>query len=419
MANWFASRQWQLAPILCLFACRGLATSPANEPQWKTVAGQIEKGQLVKAALSGIVTFQVSGAERQMPADSVLWWGTFSESFVHPRAVLVDGSIIMASDVFQSGALIEIADRRATVHNQYLGVETFDLDELRGVILRPHSTNPLADEQTTRILNYEGDQDAVWLVGGDVLSGILERITAKLLVVATESQMLAVPLDRVSMLAFSGKKDRVDDGKKRVAVGLQDATVLFANELEFGEGSGRLVTAGKHTFELPAMDAARWLQGVQFFSSCVYLTGLKPLAYRNIPYLQANWPLGVNESVMGGRIRVNGRPYWKGIAMHTNSRVAFALEGRYQSYHADLAIDDGSGSRGSVVFRVLISSDAADWREAYRSPILRGGDKPVAISIDVRGAHFLTLVAEMADRVDQGDHAVWLDPRLLPASELR
>ena len=105
--------------------------------------------------------------------------------------------------------------------------------------------------------------------------------------------------------------------------------------------------------------------------------------------------------------------------MHTNSRVAFALEGRYQSYHADLAIDDGSGSRGSVVFRVLISSDAADWREAYRSPILRGGDKPVAISIDVRGAHFLTLVAEMADRVDQGDHAVWLDPRLLPASELR
>jgi len=185
------------------------------------------------------------------------------------------------------------------------------------------------------------------------------------------------------------------------------------------QGSGRLVTAGNHTFELPALDVGHWLQGVQFFSGCDYLTGFKPLAYRNISYLEAKWPLGVNESVLGGRIRVDRRPYWKGIAMHSNSRVAFALSGRYQSYHADLAIEDGSGGRGSVVFRVLTSRDTTDWREAYRSPILRGGDKPLAISIDVRGAHYLTLVVEMADRVDQGDHAVWLDPRLLPASEGR
>jgi hypothetical protein len=167
------------------------------------------------------------------------------------------------------------------------------------------------------------------------------------------------------------------------------------------------------------MDAANWLQGVQFLSGCIYLTGFEPLAYRNIPYLEAEWPLGVNKSVRGGRIRVDSRPYWKGIAMRSNSRVAFALDGRYQSYHADLAVDDGSGVRGSVVFRVLISRDAAEWREAYRSPILRGGDKPLAMSVEVRGAHYLTLVVEMADRVDQGDHAVWLDPRLLPGSEGR
>ncbi len=419
MAHWFASRQWRLALIFCLVVFHGIATLPANEPQWKTVAGRIEKGQLVKIARSGLVTFQVAGAERQVPADTVLRWGTFSESLVHPRAVLVDGSIIMASNVFHGGASIEVADRRATVHNHYLGTVSFDLDKLRGVILRPHATQPMVDEQVNMILDYEGDQDTVWLIGGDLLSGILQRMTAELLVVATDSQTLSVPLDRVSMLALSGKKDRDDDGKKRIAVGLKDATVLFAKELELDQVSGLLITAGNHTFELPAMGAEHWLQGVQFFSNSVYLTGFKPLAYRNIPYLEAEWPLGVNESVLGARIRVDGRPYWKGIAMHSNSRVAFALGGRYQSYHADLAIDDGSGGRGSVVFRVLTSRDAADWREAYRSPVLRGGDTPVAINVVVLGVHYLTLVVEMADRVDQGDHAVWLDPRLLPASERR
>ena len=92
-----------------------------------------------------------------------------------------------------------------------------------------------------------------------MLSGILERITVELLVVATESQTLTVPLDRVSMLALSVKKDREDEGKKRVAVGLKDATVLFAKELELDQRSGRLITAGNHTFELPAMGVGQCL----------------------------------------------------------------------------------------------------------------------------------------------------------------
>ncbi len=150
------------------------------------------------------------------------------------------------------------------------------------------------------------------------------------------------------------------------------------------EAARQLVTTNNREIDLPTTSPALWLQGVQYFAHCVYLSDLEPLAYRNIPYLAVEWPLGLDESARGGPIRVADRLYWKGIAMHSNSRVAFALRGSYHSYHADLAIENSAGNHGSVVFRVLLSSDATQWREAYHSPIIRGGDRPVAVSVDVR-----------------------------------
>jgi hypothetical protein len=62
-----------------------------------------------------------------------------------------------------------------------------------------------------------------------------------------------------------------------------------------------------------------------------------------------------------------------------------------------------------VVFRVLV-----DGHERFASPILRGGDAPVPVSVDVRGAKKLELMVDYADRGDVLDHADWLDARLVP-----
>ena len=59
-------------------------------------------------------------------------------------------------------------------------------------------------------------------------------------------------------------------------------------------------------------------------------------------------------------------------------------------------------------FRVLV-----DGQERFASPILRGGDPPVPVSVDVRGGKKLELVVDYADRADVLDHADWLDARLI------
>ncbi|MBI2477669.1 MAG: NPCBM/NEW2 domain-containing protein, partial [Planctomycetia bacterium] len=116
--------------------------------------------------------------------------------------------------------------------------------------------------------------------------------------------------------------------------------------------------------------------------------------------------------------RSAGAVSFKGIGMHSTSRVAYNLDRKYRSFQAEVAIDDHAGQQGSVVFRVLteVDSDAGEskWRLAFTSPIVRGGDRPLPIAIDVVNATRLALVIEMADRVDTRDYANWLDARLVP-----
>jgi hypothetical protein len=111
--------------------------------------------------------------------------------------------------------------------------------------------------------------------------------------------------------------------------------------------------------------------------------------------------------------------------MHSASRVAYDVTG-YHTFAAELALDDAAGTSGSVIYKVLIAGTAdpraatgatsaleAQWTLAYESPIVRGDDAPIPISIPLRGASRLALLVEFADRGDTLDHANWLNARLV------
>jgi len=79
-----------------------------------------------------------------------------------------------------------------------------------------------------------------------------------------------------------------------------------------------------------------------------------------------------------------------------------------RAFAAELGVDDSTGGRGSVRFRVLV-----DGQEKFASPILCGGQPPVPGRVDLQGAKRLELVVDYADRADQLDRANWLDARLI------
>ena len=51
--------------------------------------------------------------------------------------------------------------------------------------------------------------------------------------------------------------------------------------------------------------------------------------------------------------------------------------------------------------------------EAYRSDVIRGGQPPQQLSIDLAGTQGVTLTVDYADRGDELDYADWLDARLV------
>jgi hypothetical protein len=123
------------------------------------------------------------------------------------------------------------------------------------------------------------------------------------------------------------------------------------------------------------------------------------------------WPLQRDRSAGGGPLVVGDKRYLKGLGMHSAARLTYQLNKSYQRFLADIALDDSAGNRGSVTFGVYLLKDG-NWAEAYKSVVVRGGDRTMPVSVDVSGAEGLTLTVDYADRGDELDHADWLDARL-------
>ena len=63
--------------------------------------------------------------------------------------------------------------------------------------------------------------------------------------------------------------------------------------------------------------------------------------------------------------------------------------------------------------RVSAWTGDAEPREVFVSPVLRGGEPPLAIRAELRGATRIELVVDPADDGDILDRTLWLDPRVV------
>ena len=107
------------------------------------------------------------------------------------------------------------------------------------------------------------------------------------------------------------------------------------------------------------------------------------------------------------------RLYAKGVGMHSTSRLAYRLTGEHRQFAAELAVDDLAGRRGSVQFRVYLAGANGKWTRAFETDVIRGGQSPVPIFVDVTDAQAIALIVDFADYGDQLDYANWLSARLV------
>ncbi len=360
------------------------------------------------------IIFQTPAARRPMPAASLVSWGRCVEADRGPLVVITDGSLLVAD--------VRSADREhLSAESRLFGTLRLPRPRVAGVLFHLPADRDGRDRVIDRVRSavmgatsgrglMGGDADRVLLVNGDEVAGTIERLAEGKLRLQSNVGPLELEIGRVGAIVFQAAPAPPAEGPRGpeplgALIGFRDGTRLRASSLVLAEDFLRVTLPGGMTWSTAPRELV-FLQPLG--GQVVYLSDLKPESYRHVPFLSLNWPYHADRNVAGGMLRGGGTLYLKGIGMHSASRLSYALTEPYRRFQAELAVDDQTGGGGSVGFRVFV-----DGQVRYTSPIIRGGQPPVPVSVDITGAKRIDLVVDFADRADELDHADWLNARLV------
>ena len=111
----------------------------------------------------------------------------------------------------------------------------------------------------------------------------------------------------------------------------------------------------------------------------------------------------------GQPLQIGDKTYSKGVGHHANGAITILLDGQYAALDAEVGLQPCAG--GSVIFRVFV-----DGQPGFDSGVLRSGDAPKPVHVEVAGAQELRLEASDAGDGINCDMANWADARLTPAT---
>ena len=390
----------------------------ADEPQparlLVPVKGECAIATLISVSPNGEVIFGVERTTRSVALDEIVAWGTPSESRSTVQLLLADGGILPLA----SNAPPTTGNDRLLAFSDTFGEFSLPVHVLAGVMLHapvdPQQRDRLAARLVQSSPNRHKDDastadnsDRLFLENGDELRGRFVALTQDAVEFEAAIGPLTVELERVVALTFDPSlRGKPIATKRRVLVGFADGSTIAANSISNVDGRTEITILNGS--RLAALEAEPvFLQPL--VGQVEYISDLRSATYRHIPYLGVPWEYRLDANVDGTRLRAGGKLYLKGVGMHSAARLTWQIDKPYRRFEADLAIDDQTEGRGSVVFRVFSGS-----REIYKSLVVRGGEKPLPISVDIRNARQLSVVVDYADRADVLDHADWLNARLVP-----
>lgn len=320
------------------------------------------------------------------------------------QVYLTDGGLLQAD-------IIDCNGEDLLVDSASFGQMKLPLSAINSVLLRAPSaaTRRDARAETLRAQAPAKENDGMLLENGDILWGTLKTIKSGKIEFTAQGSTHTVPAAKVSAISINAalQSKKVPSGL-RFIVALADGSHVRATSLTSdGQQAHLETTAGAWDVDHRKIVFLQTLGG-----QVRYLSDLKPSDYRHIPYLDMSWNYALDRNVLGMPLRSGGRRYFKGIGMHSTSRLTFDLDATYQRLEGTVALDDSVGAGGSVTFRVFL-----DGSEAYKSPLVAGSVPKLKsgehFSLDVSAARRVSLVVDFGEGGDVLDRANWLDLRLV------
>jgi len=382
--------------------------------------------RLVAIGVDGVLEFRIADQLRRVDQSKLVRWSTPLLKTEARQLILVDGSRLVLADAWSGEPSLQLDAKTVTGTTKLLGKIRLPQTSLRAILL----SAPAEPTEQTRfvdaMLDEEETDDQLLLVGGDVFRG-------KLIGISKHSDLEDRPASVVRFKTELGPIEMADSHVAAIACAAQKEKPPVAALWEIGLRDGsrlrvRSLVADAKQLRIELTDGTalvgsdvRDIVSLQSLGTEVcYLSDLDASDYRHVAYLKIPWPYRRDRNVLGGPLKVDGRVYGKGLAMHSASRLAYRLDdsslANYRHFCAEIALDDAASKDaaskdGSVVFHVYLLQDKT-WQCVFTSPVVRGGERPLAVSVELGQATGLALAIDYADRGDERDYANWLDARL-------
>ena len=378
----------------------------------RLASGEVISGNVIHLDPDWNLTLQQADRKHQINAAELVSWGRKREPRRGTLVITTCGQLLV-SDWRKTDEAISISESGSFL----LRPCAVPADQLRGVIAQLPSSSRLADRLSDDLSRRRLEQDEFLLLNGDVLRGVwLASADEERLRLKTARALVTVAKERIQAVrpATSRGAAELDHDQRYAILGFRDGSQLDVAALRVRGETIELRCRGGWNLEADATAFWAELCFVQpRHAGISYLSELTPTSYQHIPFLTQSWAYAFNRSAAGGALRYRDSILSEGVGMHGTSKLTFDLKGDFRRFRAAVALDDTTGTSGSVIFRVMIDRGDQQWKTAWASPIVRGGDAAYHVDVDLRDARRLQLEVDEAERGDEWDHANWLDACLL------
>ncbi len=128
-----------------------------------------------------------------------------------------------------------------------------------------------------------------------------------------------------------------------------------------------------------------------------------PLGDLDLSKMSTGWGKPqINKSITAQTLSIGGRAFETGVASHAESICYIALDGKTERFTAYVGVDDATGPRGSVRFKVF-----GDGKVLFDSGVMKGDDEAKRIDVSLVGVtQMILMVTSAGDGIDY-DHADW------------
>ncbi len=374
----------------------------SQQVELQTLSGETRTGSLTQLTPDAAVVKTPDGEVSISSADLLELTFVGREAKRLPRqslrVTLTDASYLSCS-TFSSTA------RNASLDVPGIGTTEIPVSALASVRFQP--LDATVKKSWEDLLQRELKSDTLVIRKAEVLDflpGVIGDVDDQSVKFLLDGEELTLPREKVFGLIYYRRSGR-KPSRSVCGVSLATGDLLNARSVELQEDKLLTKLSAGGTLNIPVTDV-RSLDFSQ--GKVVYLSSMEPRDVKYVSYFDIVWKYRRDQNLDGGPIRLFGKSYSRGLAIHSRTTLKYRLRGDYRRFKAVMGIDESLEGGGDV--HVVIS---ADGKTIYEADVTGRDKQPHLLDLDIADVRDLEILVDFGGDLAIADHLDLADARVI------